>query len=85
MQTMVRAKFDIISYVAGLTDKQLIQELYQWVMTKNRIADTTYSMDFMPPKRKGSLTAGYGIWSDGVVDTQQNDRKNIWGTERNAW
>ncbi|GHS98525.1 hypothetical protein FACS189421_07290 [Bacteroidia bacterium] len=78
----VKLKKDIISYVTGLDDKKLIQELYQWVITKEK---AIHSADFIPPKRKGNLTEGYGIWFDDVLNNEQDYRKNIWRTERNVW
>ncbi|MDR0865941.1 MAG: hypothetical protein LBO74_13560, partial [Candidatus Symbiothrix sp.] len=33
---IIKQKYDIISWVTGLDDKNLIQELYQWVTTKEK-------------------------------------------------
>ncbi|GHT39432.1 hypothetical protein AGMMS49965_05410 [Bacteroidia bacterium] len=81
----VKLKRDIISYVTELTDKKLLQELYQWVVTKENATPFIHSVEFTSPKHKSSLTDGYGIWADDEVSNDQDYRKKIWGTEKNIW
>jgi hypothetical protein len=33
---IIKQKYDIISWITGLDDKNLIQELYQWVITREK-------------------------------------------------
>ena len=39
----------------------------------------------LPPRRKGSLTEGYGFWSDNAPFDESDYRDKLWETERNAW
>jgi hypothetical protein len=84
MQT-VKLKYDIISWLTGLEDRKLVLELYQWVTTKDREDTSTHSAGLIPPKRQGTLTEGYGFWEDDLVENEQDYRKTIWRTEKNAW
>jgi hypothetical protein len=59
---MVQLKYDIISWVTGLNDKKLIDKLYQWTQEQGTVEITAKGI--VPPRRKGSLTEGYGFWAD---------------------
>jgi hypothetical protein len=85
MRTM-QLKYSIISWVAALNDKKLIDELYRWAISKGKeeIA-AAHQAGFTPPKRKGKLTEGYGIWADDAAEDFTDYRKKIWQTERNIW
>lgn len=82
----IQLKYSIISWVATLSDKTLIDELYRWVMSKEKekIA-AAHQAGFIPPKREGKLTEGFGIWADDTAKDLTDYRKNIWQTERNIW
>ncbi|MDR0865241.1 MAG: hypothetical protein LBO74_09985 [Candidatus Symbiothrix sp.] len=84
MQT-VKLKYDIISWITGLEDRKLILELYQWVTTKEKVDTSIHPTGLIPPKRQGNLTEGYGLWEDNLLKNEQDYRKTIWRTERNAW
>jgi hypothetical protein len=83
MQT-IRLKYNIISWVTGLNDKKLIDKLYQWTQEQESVEITTKGI--VPPRRKGSLTEGYGFWADDAPPFDEtNYRDKLWQTERNAW
>jgi len=82
MQT-VQLKYDIISWVTGLSDKKLIYEMHRW-MEEQKSAEISVK-EMVPPKRKGSLTKGFGIWADDVPFDETNYRDKIWQPERNVW
>jgi hypothetical protein len=82
MQT-VQLKYNIISWVTGLNDKKLIDKLYQWTQEQETVEMTAKGI--VPPKRKGSLTEGYGFWADSATFDETNYRDKLWQTERNAW
>jgi hypothetical protein len=79
----IQLKHDIISWVIGLNDRKLIQQLYQW---KTEAESSPVSVNgVVPPRRKGSLTEGFGIWADDAPFDETNYREQLWQTERNAW
>ena len=82
MQT-VQLKYDIISWVTGLTDKKLILKLHQWALEQDsaKIA----AKGIVPPRRKESLTKGYGFWAEDAPFDETNYRDQLWQTEKNAW
>ena len=82
MQT-VQLKYDIISWITGLNDKKLIWKLYQW--KEEQKTSEVYADGIVPPRRKGSLTEGYGIWEDNALFNETNYRDQLWQTEKNAW
>jgi len=82
MQT-VQLKYDIISWITGLNDKKLILKLHQ-LMEKQKSIETS-AEDMVPPRRKGSLTEGFGFWVDDAPFDETNFRDKIWQPERNVW
>ena len=66
-----------------VNDKKLIWELYQWI---ERQKPQEMSIETMqPPRRKGSLTEGYGFWSEDAPFDENNYRDRLWQTEKNVW
>ena len=55
-------KYDIISWVTGLKDEKLIHKLHQWAVQQE--TPVFYAEGIVPPRRKGSLTEGYGFWEN---------------------
>jgi hypothetical protein len=82
MQT-VQLKYDIISWVTGLNDRKLIAQLHQWAQEQEAVEITAKGI--VPPRRKGSLTEGYGFWADNAPFDETNYRDKLWQTERNVW
>jgi hypothetical protein len=83
MQT-VQLKYDIISWVTGLNDRKLINKLHQWTVAQDAVEMPVKGM--FPPKRNGSLTEGYGFWSDSTPPyNETNYRDQLWQTGRNVW
>ena len=82
MQT-VRLKYDIISWITGLNDKKLIRKLHKW-MEEQESAEIS-AEGIVPPRRKGSLTKGFGIWADDAPFDETNYRDKLWQREKNAW
>jgi len=82
MQT-IQLKYDIISWITGLNDKKLINEMHQWVMDKEK--GEVSEKGIVPPKRQGSLTEGYGFWADNTPFDEINYRDKLWQTEKNVW
>ena len=82
MQTAL-LKYDIISWVTGLNDNDLIHKLYQWKEEHELVE--TFAEGVVPPKQKGSLTKGYGIWADDAPFDETNYRDQLWQTGKNAW
>jgi len=82
MQT-VQLKYDIISWVTGLNDKKIIRELHQWKEKQKSAEISTEGM--VPPRRKGSLTEGYGCWANDAPFDETNYRDKLWQPERNIW
>ena len=39
----------------------------------------------VPPRRKGSLTEGYGFWADNAPFNETDYRDKLWQTEQNTW
>jgi len=81
MQT-VQLKYDIISWITGLNDKKLINEMHQWVMDKEK--GEFSAKGIVPPRRQGSLTEGYGLWADDTPFDEINYRDKLWQTEKNV-
>ena len=85
MQT-VQLKYDIISWVTEVDDIKLIQKLYEWIQQQTAEAVSVEAIEgIFPPKRKGSLTEGYGIWADDAPFYENNYRDMLWQTEKNVW
>ena len=82
MQT-VQFKSDIISWVRGLNDEKLIQKLHQWAVEQE--TPIFFTEGIVPPRRKGSLTEGYGFWENDFPFDETNYREQIWQTEKNVW
>ena len=75
MQT-IQLKYDIISWVTEVNDQKLIRKLYQWIeeqKTKEMSVD-----GIQPPRRKGSLTEGYGFWAEGAPFDENNYRDMLY-------
>ena len=82
MQT-VQLKYDIISWVTGINDKKLIQKLHYWIEEQEDVKNPPKGL--IPPKRKGSLTEGYGFWEDDAPFNETNYRDQLWQTKKNVW
>ena len=82
MQT-IQLKYDIISWITGVDNNKLIRELYQWI--EKRKTQEISIEGIQPPRRKGSLTEGYGIWAEDAPFDENNYRDKLWQTERNVW
>ena len=82
MQT-IQLKYDIISWITGVDNNKLIRELYQWI--EKRKTQEISIEGIQPPRRKGSLTEGYGIWAEDAPFDENNYRDRLWQTERNVW
>ncbi|MDR2233485.1 MAG: hypothetical protein LBE56_10225 [Tannerella sp.] len=82
MQT-IQLKYDIISWITEINDKTVIQELYQWIQ-KQKTQEISIE-GIQPPKRKGSLTEGYGLWAEDAPFDENNYRDKLWQTEKNVW
>jgi hypothetical protein len=81
MQTS-QLKYDIIAWVAGLKDRKVIDSLYQWTQEQKPVKASAKGI--VPPRRKGSLTEGYGLWADDAPFDEANYRDKLWQPERNA-
>ena len=82
MQT-IQLKYDIISWITGLNDEKLILKLHQW--KEEQESPEIYQEGIVPPKRKGSLTEGYGIWANNAPINETNYRDQLWQTGKNVW
>jgi len=82
MQT-ARLKFDIISWITGLNDEKVIQNLYQWI--EKQESARVSAEEIVSTKRDGSLTQGFGIWADDAPFNETNYRDQLWQTEKNIW
>ena len=82
MQTAL-IKYDIISWVTGLTDERLIHQLHQLAVEQNRTKESTSRV--ASPKRKGSLSEGYGFWADDAPFDENSYRDKLWQTGKSAW
>jgi len=82
MQT-IQLKYDIISWVTEVNDKKLIRELYQWI-EQQKPKEISFER-IMPPRRKGSLTEGYGFWAEDAPFDENNYRDRLWQSEKNVW
>ena len=75
MQT-VQLKYDIISLITGVNDHKLIQKLYAWA-EQQKVEEV--SVEGIPTQRsKGSLTDGYGMWTDDAPFDENNYRDWLW-------
>jgi len=81
MQT-AHLKYDIISWITELNDENLINQLHQLTL-QQPVAITANGI--VPPKRKGSLTEGYGFWVTDAPFDETNYRNKLWETARNVW
>ena len=79
MQT-VRLKYDIISWITALQDLEIIKKLHDLIENSSEL-----TKGIVPPRRKGSLTEGYGFWAENPPLNETNYRNNLWQTERNVW
>ena len=71
MQT-IQLKYDIISWITEVNDKNLIREIYQWIEEKK---SKEISVDgILPQRRNGSLTEGYGFWAEDAPFDENNSR-----------
>jgi len=82
MQTAL-IKYDIISWITGLNDEKVIHKLHQWV--EKQESETIFADGIVPPRRKGSLTEGFGFWADNAPFNETNYRDQLWQTEKNTW
>ena len=83
MQT-IQLKYDIISWVTGLNDKKLILKLHKW-MEKEQTSTAEIAVEgIVPPRRKGSLTEGYGLWADDAPFNETNYRDYLWQPKKNV-
>ena len=82
MQT-IHLKYDIISWVTRLNDEKLIQKLHKWMEEQESPEISKAGM--IPPRRKGSLTEGFGFWADDAPFDETNYRDKLWQTEKNIW
>jgi hypothetical protein len=82
MQT-IQLKYDIISWITGVNDKTVIRELHQWIQKQNPREISIEGIQ--PPRRKGSLTEGYGLWAEDAPFDENNYRDKLWQTEKNVW
>ena len=74
----VQLKYDIISWLTELKDRQLVLQLYQW---KKEQESSVVSIDgVVPPRRKGSLTEGFGLWANNAPFDETNYREQLWQT-----
>lgn len=74
MQT-AELKYDIISWITGLDDEKLIRKLYLW--KKEQESNEISEEGVVPPRRKGSLTEGFGIWeNDAPFDETKTHKIN---------
>jgi hypothetical protein len=84
MQTAT-LKVDIISWISRLNDKRILEDLYR-LSTANHVEHISVQSDgFIPPKRVGKLTEGFGLWADSSAESITDYRKEIWQSEKNAW
>ena len=75
-------KYDIISWITGLKDENLIRKLHQWTVEQE--PSSFFTDGIVPPRRQGSLTEGYGFWENAPFD-ETNYRDKLWQTEKNVW
>ena len=80
MQT-VQLKYDIISWITGVNDKQILRKIHKWI-EELKIAEISVE-EAIPSAR--SLTEGYGIWAEDAPFDETNYRDKLWQPERNAW
>ena len=82
MQT-THLKYDIILWITKLNDEKLIQKLHQWM--EEQVSSEISKEDMIPPRKKGSLTKGFGIWADDALFDETNYRDKLWQPEKNIW
>ena len=83
MQTVI-LKYDIISWVTALQDLEMIKKLHNLTEKPSELENFTEGI-VVSPRRKGSLTEGYGFWAENPPLDETNYRNNLWQTEKNAW
>jgi hypothetical protein len=76
-------KYDIISWITGLNDEKTIHKLHQWV--EKQESETIHTEGIIPPRRKGSLTEGFGFWAESAPFNETNYRDYLWQTGKNVW
>ena len=76
MQTAL-LKYEIISWITESDDKKIIKQLHQWIEKQESQKVST--------SQTGSLTKGFGIWTDDLPFDEKNYRDYIWQTGKNAW
>ena len=72
-------KYDIISWITKLNDTKIITELHQWINKQVQVEIS--EIGIIPPRRKGSLTEGYGIWADNEPFNEHNYKDILWQPE----
>ena len=82
MQTTA-LKYNIISWITGLNDEKLISKLHKWIEEQETTEISTEGI--LPPRRKGSLTEGYGFWVKDPPFDETNYRDQLWQPRENAW
>ena len=82
MQT-THLKYDIISWITGLNDDNLIQKLHQWVEEQN--TTKVFNGKIVFQQENSSLTKGFGIWADDAPFDETNYRDKLWQQEKNIW
>jgi len=84
MQTAA-LKYDIISWITALQDVETIKQLHSLAEKQKMVTVEIPLKGIVPPRRKGSLTEGFGFWADSVPFDETNYRNKLWQTERNVW
>ena len=84
-QTTATLKVGIISWISRLNDKRILEDLYRLSTVKHIGRIAAQPDGFIPPKRVGELTEGFGIWADKSMNSITDYRKEVWQSERNAW
>ena len=72
----------MISWITGLNDEKVIQELHQWI-EKQRSAEISAKEVFS--QRNRNLTKGFGLWANDAPFDETNYRDKIWQQEKNVW
>ena len=80
MQTTA-LKYDIISWITALQDVETIKQLHS-LAEKQKLVTIA---GIVPPRRKGSLTEGYGFWANDTPFDETNYRDRLWQTEKIVW
>jgi len=82
MQT-IQLKYDIISWITGLSDYELISKIHNLI--KENESQEIVEAGIVPPRRKGSLTEGYGFWENDAQFNETNYRDILWQPKENVW